>query len=313
MSTLSLPIVKYEGTGNDFIIIDEWDGEVVPEEDKARLAEKLCRRSGSIGADGVLFWSRSHKASGRMRTFNADGSEAEICGNGLRCVARYAYEKRQIGATTLTVETMKAVSELSLLLDDSGAVDRIRVLIGEPDFMAKDIPMAGRPDRRVIDEDFFVDDAIGTIKITALSVGNPHVVHFVKDLEKTDVVRLGSVIERHPTFPNRTNVNFVQVESPKGFRIKTFERGVGPTLSCGTGVVASTIAGAVTGRLRFNTEVAAATEGGSLASECRQRGDTIRAYLIGPARRVFSGKTTVEITAGGVSYPGGAAIYDVED
>ena len=312
MSTLSFPIEKYEGTGNDFIIVDEWQGEVVPEAYKSAVAGKLCRRGESIGADGVLYWSRSPEADGRMRTFNADGSEAEICGNGLRCVASYAFTNGQIKTTSLRVATMKGVSELNLLLDDKGNIDRVRVLIAAPVFTAGDIPMTGEPSRLVLDEEFFVSDEFGVLKITALTVGNPHVVIFVSDLEKTDVARLGAVIDRHPAFPNRTNVNFVQIFDNKGFGIKTFERGVGLTLSCGTGVVSSTAAGAVTGRLLFDTEVTAVTGGGRLGSECARDGDSLKSYLIGPARRLFRGRTALDITPDGPVHPEGLPLRNKE-
>lgn len=295
MGVLSFPIEKYEGAGNDFIIIDEWENEVIPEEYKSKVASDLCRRAGSIGADGVLFWSASSKADGRMRTFNADGSEAEICGNGLRCVARYAWEKKEIESVNMTVETVKGISELSLILDGSGGIEKIKVLIGEPSFLAGDIPMSGEPGQTLIDGDLFVNEAIGMLKVTALSVGNPHVVYFVDSLDKADVESIGKAVECHPSFPNRTNVDVVQVESEKSFRIRTFERGVGMTLSCGTGVVASATAGVVTGRLLRNTEITAVNDGGILWSEIVERENRIMAYLIGPARRLSSGEATVEI------------------
>lgn len=295
MQTLSFPIEKYEGAGNDFIIIDEWEREVIPEKYKSAAVKKLCQRSGSIGADGVLFWMTSIKANGRMRTFNADGSEAEISGNGLRCVARYAYEKREIETTKFTIETMKGVSELTIILDDRGEIDKIKVNMGEPRLLAKDIPMTGDPFRKPIEETILVNDKIGKVKVTALSVGNPHVVIFVKNLEKTNVKSLGKAIECHPFFPERTNVNFVQIENEKSFRIRTFERGVGITLSCGTGTAASTIAGVITGRILSNVEISATTDGGKLWTEYVDDGNKISVYIIGPSRKVFSGNTTIEI------------------
>ena len=310
MSVLDFPIEKYEGAGNDFIIVDEWSHEVVPERDKAMVAKKLCERSGPAGADGVLFWSRSEKADGRMRVFNADGSEAEISGNGIRCVANYAYEKGEIGKTTAKIETLKGIIEASIILGSGNEVEKVRVLFDTPKFSAKDIPMRGDPNSEVIDESFFVDERTGSLRLTALSVGNPHVVCFVDDLGKVNVELLGRTLESHPAFPRRTNVNFVQVSGRDKFLIKTFERGVGITLSCGSGIAASTIAGALTGRLNQNTEITVLTDGGELWSEVFRDEAGIAAYVIGPARKVFSGRTIIEIVDGEISYLDGIAIRD---
>lgn len=295
MQQFNISIEKYEGTGNDFIIIDEWDHEVIPEEYKSAVTSKLCQRSGSVGADGVLFWEKSVRADGKMRIFNADGSEAEISGNGLRCVARYAYEKKEITATDLTIETINGISELGISLNEAGDIDKIKVNMGEPRLLAKDIPVTGNPYRKIIEESVFINEMIGEMTITALSVGNPHAVLFVEDIDKTDVEALGRVIECHSLFPARTNVNFVQIETNTSFKIRTFERGVGITQSCGTGTTASAIAGVITGGLLSNTEISATTDGGKLWVEYKDDGDKVTVYLYGPASKVFSGKTTVEI------------------
>lgn len=310
MNTISFPVYKYEGTGNDFIIIDEWERQMVPEEYKGLISKRLCERKGSIGADGVLFWSKSEIADGKMRVFNADGSEAEMCGNGMRCVTKYAFENGQITNTVINVETLKGSSNVTLIPSSDDLVDRIKVLIDAPMFNAKDIPMVGEPYSKLIDEDFFVDDSIRTLKLTALSVGNPHVVYFTEDISKVDVVSTGRVLENHAAFPNRTNVNFVEILSRRSFRIRTFERGVGLTLSCGSGISASTIAGVITERLDKDAEISVIADGGQLWSEAFDDGDGISVYLIGPANKLLSGKTTVEITNGEVVFQDGITIYD---
>lgn len=310
MTVLSFPIEKYEGTGNDFIIIDEWRRELVPEAGKPIVARKLCERSGSVGADGALFWSRSQRADGKMRVFNADGSEAEISGNGMRCLASYAYMKGDIRKTTVKIETLKGITEVSIILGRGNRVDKVKVLFDAPKFLAKDIPRIGDPYSKVIDGYFFVDERIGSLKVTILSIGNPHVVHFVDDLSQVNVEMVGKSLESHPAFPRRTNVNFVQVDSRNSFRIITFERGVGITLSCGTGIAASTIVGAMTDRLDKNVQISVMTEGGELWSEAFEDKGEIAAYLIGAVRRVFSGRTTLEIIGANVTYPGGVSIHD---
>lgn len=310
MNTISFPIYKYEGAGNDFIIIDEWERQVVPEEYKALISKRLCERKGSIGADGVLFWSRSKTADGKMRIFNADGSEAEMCGNGIRCVTKYAFEVGQITDTVINVETLQGSSSVTLIPSSNNPVDRIKVRLDAPLFNARDIPMEGEPDSKLIDGDFFVDDTIGTLKLTALSVGNPHVVYFTEDISQVDVASTGRVLENHAAFPNRTNVNFVQILSRRSFRIITFERGVGLTLSCGSGISASTIVGVITGRLDKEAEISVIADGGQLWSEVFDDGDGVSVYLIGPANKLLSGKTTVEITNSGVVFQDGITIYD---
>ena len=303
---MKIKITKMQGCGNDFILIDdreEGGRERVAEEKKAEVAEFLCRRRFSVGADGVLFLCDSATAAAdvRMRVFNADGSEAEMCGNGLRCFAKYAYEKGAVPDRRgggLRVETLAGVVVAEVLVG-SGLV---RVFMGKPAF-------------EKIDEPFFVNERVGVVRLTSLRLGNPHAVVVVDSFEGLDLDAVGSGIESHEAFPERTNVDFVVVEEvgrgreeekevkekevkEKEVSVRTYERGVGETLSCGTGATASVLAlnelgrvaaaagaTAVTSGEPVPVTVQVHTRGGDLEVELWEEG----AYLVGPAEKVFEG------------------------
>jgi len=293
---VKIKITKMQGCGNDFILIDdreEGGRERVAEEKKAEVAEFLCRRRFSVGADGVLFLCDSATAAAdvRMRVFNADGSEAEMCGNGLRCFAKYAYEKGAVPDRRgggLRVETLAGVVVAEVLVG-SGLV---RVFMGKPRFER-------------VDEPFFVNERVGVVRLTSLRLGNPHAVVVVDSFEGLDLDAVGREIESHEAFPERTNVDFVVVEGvgrgreeEKEVSVRTYERGVGETLSCGTGATASVLAlnelgrvaaaagaTAVTSGEPVPVTVQVHTRGGDLEVELWEEG----AYLVGPAEKVFEG------------------------
>ena len=275
---MKLKFTKMQGCGNDFILIDDRE-ERIPEEKKGRVARFLCRRRFSVGADGVLFLCRPTTSSYdvRMRVFNADGSEAEMSGNGMRCFAKYVYERGLVRSRRMKVETLAGLIVPEVEVDEKGfVVTSIRVFMGKPVF-----------DK--IDETFFVNEQIGEIKLTSLSLGNPHAVVRVDSFEGLDVDTVGKSIESHPAFPDRTNVNFVMLEEKKKrneISVRTFERGVGETLSCGTGSTASVLALNELGYINASEPVTVHTKGGDLVVELREEG----AYLIGPAKVVYEGE-----------------------
>ncbi|MEA2076095.1 MAG: diaminopimelate epimerase [Euryarchaeota archaeon] len=275
---------KMQGSGNDFILIDNRE-EGIPEEKKGELARVLCRRKFSVGADGVLFICKPTTSSYdvRMRVFNADGSEAEMCGNGIRCFAKYVYEKGIVRKQKLNVETLAGLIVPEVEVDENGVVTSTRVFMGEPEF-----------DR--IDEPFFVNEQIGEIKLTSLSLGNPHAVVVVDSFEGLDVDTVGKGIESHKAFPNRTNVDFVvlhrvEPKRRKEISVRTYERGVGETLSCGTGSTASVLALNKLGYVPKGEPVTVHTTGGDLVVELKGEG----AYLTGPAEKVCEGAVEVGI------------------
>lgn len=230
---------KFQGLGNDYIIIDELKESIIPEEQKSALTKTLCERRFSIGADGILFVcpSTHSNADIRMRIFNADGSEAEMCGNGIRCFAKYVYSKGVLKKTQMRVETLAGI-KIPTLSITNGKVNLIKVDMGTPHFLRKEIPMKG-PNTEVINEDLQVQDEI--FSVTCLSVGNPHCIIFLDDLEKMNI-EIGKIIEYHEIFPKKINVEFVNVLNRGEIKMRVWERGVGETLACGTGACAAAVA-----------------------------------------------------------------------
>ena len=234
---------KMHGLGNDYIVIDNRGGEL-SEEELSDLAIKLCRRRVGIGADGLLLVCNSRVADAKMRIFNPDGTEAEMCGNGIRCFAKYCFENGIAKKNVISVETLAGIKELRLKVE-GGAVTSVRVNMGSPRFEAEKIPIIGNG--TFINKPLDVDGKI--LMATALSMGNPHCVIFVNNIDNYPVDVIGPKVEDHKLFPKRTNVEFVQVISRKRLKVRIWERGVGETLACGTGACASVVAAKVLGKV----------------------------------------------------------------
>jgi len=266
--------VKIHGNGNDFILVDEFHSEVIPEERKSSWAQKVCRRRFGIGADGVLFLSSSELADVRMRLFNSDGSEAEMCGNGIRCLAKYAIEKGYGSLPEISVETLAGVMKIGCRWKNGRFFAKVKM--GIPKFRCEDIP--------AICEGDIYENEISGFKVYAVNTGVPHAVIFVEDVEKIEVEREAPKIRHHPSFPKGANVNFVEVRDG-ALIVRTFERGVeAETLSCGTGATASA---AVARRLGMvGDEVLVLTRGGELRISFEGK----EAYMEGPAETVFTGE-----------------------
>jgi diaminopimelate epimerase len=224
----------------------------------------------------------SRVADVRMRIFNPDGSEAEMCGNGIRCVAKYAYDHGLVREREISVETGAGILRLETFLDTGGRIDRVRVDMGRPRLTRGEIPVTGDPDEQVIGAELKILDR--TFHITCVSMGNPHCVIFVDKVDEFPIEKYGPLIERHPLFPNRINVEFVEVVSPTHVRQRTWERGAGETLACGTGASAVTVAGVLNGR----TERVLRNEllGGVLEMEWSEEGHV---FMTGPAVQIFEG------------------------
>jgi len=271
---------KMHGAGNDYVYVNCFD-QPLPA-DPVRLAVAMSDRHFGIGADGLILIAPSSRADARMVMYNADGSEAEMCGNGIRCVARYLHDHGLVPRPRLTIETGAGVLELELQIR-SGCVDRVRVDMGVPILEAGRIPttLAGSP---VVD----VPLAVGgrTLTVTCVSMGNPHCVTFVDTLTDDWVLQIGPLVEVDAHFPRRVNAEFVQVLSPREVRQRTWERGSGETLACGTGACAVCVAGVLTGRTERRIVVHLA--GGDL--ELEWSGDDGHVYLTGPAVEVFQGE-----------------------
>lgn len=264
------------GLGNDYIVIDNRKKQV-KEHEIPYLAKRLCRRRFGVGADGILLVYNSKIADARMRMFNPDGSEAEMCGNGIRCLVKFCFENSVISKTHIDVKTLAGVKE-TWLNAKNGKVESVKVNMGTPLFGRRDIPMLG--------EGTFIDQYLNVngekIKATALSVGNPHCVIFVKEVDNYPVKDIGPKIERHGLFPDRTNVEFVQTISREELRVRTWERGAGETLACGTGACASVVAATLLRKIGGKATVHLL--GGDLEIEYSNN-----IFMTGPAEKVFEG------------------------
>lgn len=278
---------KMHGIGNDYVYVDCFKERV---DKPSRLARQVSNRHFGVGSDGLILITPSKKADVGMRVFNADGSEAQMCGNGIRCVAKYAYEHGLVPRkTSITVETLAGVKTLELRLKGSKAqrlkgskVQGVRVNMGRPGLMRRLIPMRGK-NTRVVDEPFEL--AGETFRITCVSMGNPHCIIFVDDVKDFPLARYGPMIENHRAFPQGINVHFAQVLRKNAIRMRSWERGSGQTLACGTGAAAVCVAGVL--NKKTSRKILAHLPGGDLELEWTKSGDV---YMTGPAEEVFSGE-----------------------
>ncbi|HBV85888.1 MAG TPA: diaminopimelate epimerase [Desulfosporosinus sp.] len=275
-----MKFIKMHGLGNDFVFIDHFSGSDV-DVDYPELAKKLCHRQFGIGGDGLVVVLPSNVADARMRIFNSDGSEPEMCGNGIRCFARYVYDQGLLISDPMLIETGAGILKLNLYIKE-GQVQGVQVDMGEPILRAELIPVLGEGEP-VVGQSI---EVLGeTYLYTAVSMGNPHCVIFVEDFSTLDFDRLGPAIEKHSLFPRKTNVEFIQINSPQEITMKVWERGAGPTLACGTGACASAVAAV----LNQKTERAVTVHlpGGDLFIEW---GSDNHVYMTGPATYAFKGE-----------------------
>ncbi len=279
----TLPFAKMQGCGNDYVYVDGFHHDVA---DPSALAKRISDRRTGVGSDGLILILPSEKADVRMRMWNSDGSEAEMCGNGLRCVAKYAYERGLAPRKAhLKAETGAGILDLDLDVKD-GRVEAVTVDMGRPRLDRAEIPMTGPPGR-VVDEEIEAGDR--TFLVTCLSVGNPHCVTFVSHAEDFPVETYGPRLERHPAFPRRTNVEFVTVVSRREVVQRTWERGAGETWACGTGATAVCVAGALSGRT--DRDVLVHLRGGDLSIRW---GEDDHVRKTGPAVLVFEGEWALD-------------------
>lgn len=273
-----IPFTKLHGIGNDYIYINAIKHSV---KNPKKLAIAMSNRNFGVGSDGLILILPSDKADFTMRMFNADGSEAEMCGNGIRGFAKYVYDHNLTKKTTIAIETLAGIKQVRCTLKN-GKVHTVTVDMGEPILLRDKIPMIGNPGT-VIEEDLHVDGV--KFSITAVSMGNPHVVIYVEDVKNFPVEKYGPMIENHELFPKRTNVEFVQIVTGKEVIQRTWERGSGETLACGTGASAVTVAGVLTEKTDRRLKVH--LKGGDLAIEWNNKDNHV--YLAGPAEEVFEG------------------------
>jgi diaminopimelate epimerase len=268
-----MEFTKMHGLGNDFLVFEDDD----QDRDWNAVAKALCPRALGAGADGILVMLPSDVADLRMRIINADGSEAEMCGNGIRCFAKYVYERGIVSKTNLSVETIAGIVHPRLYVQD-GKVTGVRVDMGKPSFERSDIPMKGQG------SPFDVEIMAAGRKVTVSSVlmGVPHTVVLTDNVENVDLEVLGPAIEKHEIFPRRTNVDFVQIIDRENVKIRVWERGAGPTLACGTGASGTVAVLYKKGLVENKTTVH--LYAGDLLIECLEDG---RVMMTGPAACVY--------------------------
>jgi diaminopimelate epimerase len=274
-----MKFTKMHGAGNDYVYINGFEEQI---DDPVKLAQQVSQRRFGIGADGLILILPSEVADVRMRMFNIDGSEGAMCGNGIRCVAKYAYDHGLVDRLKMTVETGAGILSLVLFVDSSGLVSRVQVNMGAPRLTRGEIPMSGPATETAVAIPLEIDHQ--QFEITCVSMGNPHAVVFVADVEQFPVTEIGPQIENHPWFPDRVNVEFVQVVNPAEVIQRTWERGSGETFACGTGASAVTVAGVLTGRTE--RKIINHLRGGDLELEWLESGEVL---MVGPAVEVFHG------------------------
>jgi diaminopimelate epimerase len=277
------------GLGNDYVYVDGFRETV---EHPETLAGPMADRHRGVGGDGLILILPPEpgvEADVRMRMFNADGTEAEMCGNGIRCVAKYAHDHGLSDAKPMRIQTGAGVLSLDYTTDGNGNLDRATVNMGEPILEAARIPVAipdVGPEDRVVHHFFVGGVDLPDERMTCVSIGNPHAVFYSHELHKLPLETIGPRIEQHPWFPNRTNVHFVHIHRPDDVTVRTWERGSGQTLACGTGACAVCVAGVLTSRT--DRRVTVHLPGGDLDIEWRA--DDNHVYMTGPAVEVFSGE-----------------------
>jgi diaminopimelate epimerase len=275
-----MKFTKMQGAGNDYVYVNCFEEKIANPE---QIAIKVSNRNFGIGSDGLILIMPSSVADVRMRMFNSDGSESEMCGNGIRCVAKYAYDHGIVTKKEITAETGAGILTLQLFTGTDNKVEKVRVNMGKPRLTRAEIPMLGEAGDKVVNEPLNILHT--TFNITCASMGNPHCVIFVDDVESFQVEKYGPLIENHDLFPRRTNVEFVQIISRTEVRQRTWERGAGETLACGTGASAVCVAGVLNGLTE--KRILNHLSGGDLELEWAEDGFL---YMTGPAAEVFTGE-----------------------
>ena len=297
---MDIRFTKMEGCGNDYVYISGFDQQIDPA-DKPELVERLSDRHFGIGGDGVIFINPSKIADFEMEMWNADGTRGEMCGNGIRCVGKFVFDKGMTSSKEITVESFGKVKYLTLYTEEEAGkevVTSVRVNMGEPILDADDIPViAGNSPVvaetiRIDEKDDDPDDDLepsGVYEMTCVSMGNPHAVVYIDSTDDLDIEEIGPLFENHHRFPNRTNTEFVQIVDREHVKMRVWERGSGETLACGTGCCAVCVAGVLNGFTAPRLEVEVL--GGTLLIEWDPEENLV--WMTGPATTVFEGTITV--------------------
>ena len=277
-----LDFTKMTGLGNDYVYIDCTSGNKL--KDIPELARKVSDRHFGIGSDGLILIEKAENknADFKMRIFNSDGSEAEMCGNGIRCVAKFIHDNKMSNKDRIDIDTLAGIKKVKIIEEDDGSCENVIVDMGEPIFQDKNIPYdVYEP----FNKDLDLEVNGKKMRFTVVSMGNPHAITFVEDINNIEIEKIGPIVENNPKFPNRTNVEFVQIIDKNNIKVRVWERGVGETVACGTGASAAVVAGGINGYTGENVEVE--LPGGKLQIEW---GKDNHIYMQGPATKVYEGK-----------------------
>lgn len=275
-----MEFTKMQGAGNDYIYVNAFKEQV---KDPVQTANRVSDRHFGIGADGLVLICPSEKADFFMDIYNADGSRAKMCGNAIRCVAKYVYDRGMTDKTEIAIETLSGVKTIRVFTEN-GRVTAARVNMGAPILAAREIPTTFDGEN-VVSQELTIGET--DVLVTCVSMGNPHCVLFVDDVEALDLERLGPKFEHHERFPDRINTEFVRTVSPTEFDMRVWERGSGETLACGTGACAAAVASILNGRAERDRDIRVNLRGGQLVIRWHRNGDV---YMTGPAEEVFSGE-----------------------
>lgn len=279
-----MKFTKMQGCGNDYVYINGFEEHIAADR-KPELVRRLSDRHFGIGGDGVIFINPGKTAEFEMEMYNADGTRAQMCGNGIRCVAKYVYDHKLTDKTSITIESFGKVKYLELTLGDDGKVATVKVNMGAPVLKAAEIPVRS-DNEQVINEEITVNGQ--TYKMTCVSMGNPHAVVFVEnvaDMKDFAIEQVGPYFENHERFPERTNTEFVRIIDKGNVQMRVWERGTGETLACGTGCCATTVACVLNGHT--DTRVNVKVLGGEILCEWNKAENLV--YMTGPAASVFEG------------------------
>ena len=274
-----IKFTKMHGLGNDYVYMDAIHQHI---ENESTLAQVVSNRNFGIGSDGLILICKSEKADFKMRMFNSDGSEAEMCGNGIRCVGKFVYDKGLTQKTEVTIETLAGIKKLRLNVKE-GKVETVKVDMGEPILKPKEIPVISE-EKPVKNLKLKAEDK--EFVFTCVSMGNPHAITIVENTKEFDVEKYGKVLEVDKSFPNKTNVEFIEIVDKNNIKMRVWERGAGETLACGTGACASVVACVLNNLTERNVNVELL--GGKLEIEWNKIDNHV--YMTGPAVTVFEGE-----------------------
>lgn len=277
-----MEFTKMQGCGNDYVYVNGFENKI---DNPNKLSEIVSDRHFGIGSDGLIVINPSEKADFKMSMYNADGSEGKVCGNGIRCVAKYVYDNKMTDKTTITVETLSGIKTLELNVKND-KVETVKVNMGTPILLPKDVPVVSDKDK-VVDEPIVIDDK--EYRITCVSMGNPHAITFIENTDDLEIETIGPKFENNPIFPDRVNTEFIQVLDRNTVKMRVWERGSGETFACGTGACATVVACVLNGLT--DDKVTVKLLGGDLFIEYNREENTV--YMTGPAKVSFTGKIEV--------------------